>query len=156
MPRARRQYSDEEKAATLAALRANAGNVSKTARQCGVPRPTLIGWVNEQEALGMSRQSDTQPTPEKKDRSTAERVAAVLPTAKALLAGLYEEATRDLLAIVKAKGGDLTADKAMVAAAVATDKMLLLRAQPPGDPTYPTGDLFAEIRSLSPRPRSVG
>jgi hypothetical protein len=38
------RYSDEQRAAVLAALDANKGNVTKTARETGVPKSTLIAW----------------------------------------------------------------------------------------------------------------
>jgi len=40
----RRTYTDEEKAAGLAALALHGGDVSKAARAMGVPRGTLIRW----------------------------------------------------------------------------------------------------------------
>jgi transcriptional regulator of acetoin/glycerol metabolism len=36
------RYSDEQRAAVLAALDANNGNLSKTARDTGVPKSTLV------------------------------------------------------------------------------------------------------------------
>ncbi len=44
--RERRKYSDEQKANALATLDANAGDLSKTARQVRVPRKTLEGWAS--------------------------------------------------------------------------------------------------------------
>jgi hypothetical protein len=41
----KRHYSDEEKAAALAALKANGGNIDRTAQQVGVPRNTLRRWI---------------------------------------------------------------------------------------------------------------
>lgn len=41
----KRTYSDSDKAAALAALDANGGDVSHTARQLGVPRKTLSEWA---------------------------------------------------------------------------------------------------------------
>lgn len=38
------RYSDDQRAAVLAALDANGGNLSKTARDTGVPKSTLIAW----------------------------------------------------------------------------------------------------------------
>jgi transposase-like protein len=86
MPRGK-SYSDEEKAATLAALRGNAGNVGKTARECGVPKATLIRWIQQQSARSIegSTGMDPQRTPEKQP-STAERIAAKLPDAERILA----------------------------------------------------------------------
>lgn len=42
----RRRYSDEEKAAALAALDANGGNVALTSQQLDIPDSTLRSWSN--------------------------------------------------------------------------------------------------------------
>lgn len=42
---ARRHYSDRERAAALAVYDANAGNLTRTAREAGVPASTLERWV---------------------------------------------------------------------------------------------------------------
>jgi hypothetical protein len=42
----KRRYSDDERANALAALAANAGNVTRTARQLGIPRATLVHWAD--------------------------------------------------------------------------------------------------------------
>jgi hypothetical protein len=42
----KRRYSDDERASALAALDANGGDFSATARSTGVPRTTLIEWAN--------------------------------------------------------------------------------------------------------------
>lgn len=44
MTKARREYTDEEKAAALAALRLHGGDASKAAREMGIPRQTLLRW----------------------------------------------------------------------------------------------------------------
>lgn len=41
---AKRQYSDDEKAAALLALEANGGNATKTARETGIPTNTIRSW----------------------------------------------------------------------------------------------------------------
>lgn len=41
----KRQYAEEEIAHALALLRANGGNVQRTARQLGMPRETLNQWA---------------------------------------------------------------------------------------------------------------
>jgi len=41
----RHRYSDEERADALLALEANGGNLSRTARQMGIPRATLRLWA---------------------------------------------------------------------------------------------------------------
>lgn len=43
---AKKQHTDTEKAAALAALDANGGNVSKTAKQIGIARQTLQEWAH--------------------------------------------------------------------------------------------------------------
>lgn len=43
----RRRYSDEERAAALAELEANGGNVTWTARELGVPESTLRRWRDD-------------------------------------------------------------------------------------------------------------
>lgn len=42
-----RHYSDDDRAAALAVLASNNGNLSRTARETGVPRTTLIKWSRE-------------------------------------------------------------------------------------------------------------
>lgn len=42
----RRQFSDNDKAAALAALDANGGNVYRTAQQLGIGESTLRGWAS--------------------------------------------------------------------------------------------------------------
>lgn len=40
------RYSDADKSAALAVLKANNGNVKRTAIQLGIPRKTLSGWAS--------------------------------------------------------------------------------------------------------------
>ena len=49
-------YTDQQKAEALAALIENGGNVKATARELGIPRPTLITWREK------SRQPDVLNT----------------------------------------------------------------------------------------------
>lgn len=42
---AQRSYSDEDRANALAALEANGGNITKTARELSIPIPTLRRWA---------------------------------------------------------------------------------------------------------------
>jgi len=110
MAKERRQYTDEEKATALAALAANGGNVKKTALEIGVPRKTLERWAN-----GGVHPAVAQAGHEKR-----------LP-----LADVYEDIAYQCL-------GGLTQDKISKAnavelvktAAIATDKMQLLRDKP--------------------------
>lgn len=115
---ARRSYSDDDRAACLAALSANGGNLKRTAKQCGVPVSTLKRWLeNGGERKVASPGAGGAQAP-------AEKV-------KEALADVYERVVRDLLAGV-------TADKVAAAdvlslvraARDATDKMQLLRDRP--------------------------
>jgi transposase-like protein len=102
----RRRYSDEERAAALAALAANRGGIARTARQTGVGRSALSRWASGRrhpEARQMA-------LPKKKD-----------------LADAFERAAWKLLGVSKDKADRLNAKDAMIAAATAVDKMRLLR-----------------------------
>jgi len=61
---ARRSYSDEEKAETLALLKANGGNVKRTAREKGIPYKTVEAWVRrgnlESLAEGVQEQKEDE------------------------------------------------------------------------------------------------
>jgi len=56
---ARRRYSDDDRATALLALEANGGNVSRTAREMGIPKATLIDWTKQPDR--------TDIRPEKRD-----------------------------------------------------------------------------------------
>jgi hypothetical protein len=107
---AKRRYSDLERAGALAALAANAGDVSKTARALGMPRKTLAHWAKEQ-VKGEALAKDCQE--KKRD-----------------LADLFEDLARAILGVSLRQVDLLPIDKALVAAGIAVDKMLLLRGEP--------------------------
>lgn len=110
---AKRRYSDEERAACLAALAANAGNVKKTADQCGVPEPTLRCWsrgTRHPEALQM--RDGKKPD----------------------LAALFERFALKCLGIADRKAEQMGARDAMVCAGIAVDKAALLRGVAPEQP----------------------
>jgi hypothetical protein len=105
----KRRYTDNDRSAALAALAANAGNLSRTARQMDIPRSTLSQWAGgsrHPEALAMSS------------------------GIKEDLAQLLEDLARALLSVTRQSMSGLSADRAMVCAAIALDKMLLLRGKP--------------------------
>ena len=107
---ARRHYSDEDKAAALAALRANAGNVARTARQVGVPEPTLRQWAKGLRAAPPAQLSERK---------------------KADLADRMEEIARALLdRVTPERMDDATVQQLLTSAGIAIDKMRLLRNQP--------------------------
>lgn len=121
-----RTYTPEDKAASLAALAANGGNLAKTARQVGVPRKTLALWAQRvQEATPADA-----TTPPKK--GVAAEVAAMLPDASACLADKLEHVANVLTGHLTdpEKIADASLNQIAVAAAVAIDKMRLLREQP--------------------------
>src|ERR1700735_5513356 len=99
----RRQYSDEDRSAALAALKANGGNVKLTAQQVGVPRKTLANW-----AKGI-----------KLHRSVADMGhQKAEPWADAL-----ERLARMLLDAMPSKIGDADLKAVAVSLAIAIDKM---------------------------------
>lgn len=104
----KRRYSDEERAACLAALAANGGNLQKTARECGVPDATLRHW----------RDGDRHPEALKMGELK-----------KGDLADIYERIAYDSLDLAGAKLKDLNAKDLVMTAAIATDKMRLLRGE---------------------------
>lgn len=49
---ARREYSSEDKARAYVVLQTNEGNLKRTARDTGIPEPTIRRWRNEWESGG--------------------------------------------------------------------------------------------------------
>jgi transposase-like protein len=103
---ARRRYSDETRAAALAALQANGGNVARTAAQIGVGEDALRTW-----ARGLRH-------PEARQMS----VVKTEPLAEA-----FERLARLMLAVATEGADQLDAKDAMIAAGIATDKVIALR-----------------------------
>ena len=106
---ARRSYSDEERANALAALDANDGDVSRTARQLGVPRKTLEDWAK----------GHVHPA-----------VAEVRQEKKGTLADAIEGVAWKLLDALPGKVPDADLRQTATALGIAIDKMRLLREQP--------------------------
>lgn len=105
----KRRYSDDERAASLAALAANGGDVAKTAAQVGVPYRTMKNWADgtchpEAAELGMAK--------------------------KPLLADLLEDLAHRAVRTSRRGLRHLKADRAAVVAGIAIEKMQLLRGQP--------------------------
>ena len=105
----RRSYSDAERAEALAALDANGGDVSKTARQLGIPRVTLLGW-----ASGRVHPSVSELRQSKKE-GLADRLEAV---------------AHQLLDLFPDKAKDANLQQVATSFGIAIDKMRLLREQP--------------------------
>ncbi len=106
----KRSYSDNEKAEALAALDANGGNVTLTARQLTIPKQTLENWSNER---GIHPAVTEMGTQKKEDlRASLESLAAKL----------VDRLTN---------GVDLASFKdASIALGIAVDKMQLLAGKP--------------------------
>lgn len=107
---ARRQYSDAEKAESLAALDANGGNVSKTARDLGLPRKTLAQWAA--------------------DRHIHQDVAELRQEKKIDLAARLEQIARQLAEAMPEKMATANLQQVATSMGIAIDKMQLLRGQP--------------------------
>ncbi len=105
----RRRYSHDERAKAVAAVAANNGSVHGTARILGVPETSLRQWVNGE------RHPELLPLSERYKRELADK---------------FEGLVWRLLDIVDEKIDELTPYQAMLAAAICTDKWLLLTAEP--------------------------
>jgi len=102
------RYSDGDRVNALAVLTANAGNIRKTAETLGIPRTTLKHWSRG------TRHPEAIP-------------AAVI--VKANLADQLEALAVKLIGVASQKADQLNAKDAVIAAAVAVDKMRLLRGE---------------------------
>lgn len=107
-----RDYSAEDKAAALAWLDANEGNLLRASKDLKIPYSTLQSWRD--------------------GKAITEEITELCEGKKRDLADLFEEVARtyitralDLGAVDDTKGKD-----AVIAAATATDKMRLLHEQP--------------------------
>jgi hypothetical protein len=122
----RREYTIEERAAVLAVLDANQGHVRKTARDTGIPYPTLQHWIRERAMLNHPGSSTPKPPPE----PTAVQVEAAVPDARTALDKLWETVLRNSLeGITLDKIGKADVVKLATVAGIATDKMRLLRGE---------------------------
>jgi transposase-like protein len=107
---AKQQYSDDDKANALAALQANGGNTSLTARQLGIPRATLINWSNG---------NGVHPV-----------VSEIGQVKKEALADRLEDVAHRLVDAMPDKIKDANLQQVTVSMGIAVEKMRLLREQP--------------------------
>lgn len=112
---ARRNYSDEEKQNALAALDANGGDISLTARQLDIPRKTLGEW-----AKGHNIHPD---------------VAEVCQERKVALSDQLEAVAFQLAEAIPGKIGKASLQQVAVALGITVEKMLLLRESKPNETT---------------------
>lgn len=137
----RRRYSDDDRAGALAALDANAGDLSRTARQLRIPRGTLQQWARRRGVPAEVRQLAQEKKP-----ALAERLEAL---------------ASDLLDALPAKVGSASLAATATTMAIAIDKAQLLRGKPTAitDNTQRLDDLsddeldarIAELEARLPR-----
>lgn len=109
-PATKRRYSDEEKAQALAILDACGGDVSKAARQAGVPRKTLGEWAN--------------------GRAVVSVVAEIRQEKKAELSERLAEVAHKLVDAIPGKVSDATLQQVATSLGITIDKMQLLKGEP--------------------------
>jgi transposase-like protein len=102
MAHGQRHYSDEQRENAVAAVAANAGNVTRTARELGIPEPTLRGWMRT-----VTCRAQTKTDLASAIEDIAWRIVEALP--RKLAKASFKDAT--------------------VALAIAVDKARLLREQ---------------------------
>ena len=131
-----RQYSDEDKAAALALLKANDGNLSKTSRELDIPVGTINRWA---------KGSGYHPV-----------VLQLQAGKEAGLSDLFELVVRRYLnqALTDEVIESTSGQSAVMTAAIATDKMRLLREQATsiaGKAEPSDGELLERLRRLAER-----
>jgi transposase-like protein len=105
----KRRYSDEERGVALAALAANNGDVSKTARQLDIPYMTLANW-----AKGRCHPAVTEIGEQKKQE----------------MGDLVEDTLRKVLEGIPEKVKEADLKDTTISAGILADKMQLLRGKP--------------------------
>jgi transposase-like protein len=105
----RRHYSDEERAAALAALKANGGNIARTAAQVGVPEQTLRQWRDNPDAA-----APPQVREQKEEQ----------------LKDMIERVARESLEVMSEKSGEADYKDLAVGVGILIDKKRLLDGQP--------------------------
>lgn len=104
-------YTDDDRAAALAALEANNGNVARTSRETGVGRATLNRWASE--------------TGHRKEAADAR-----LPEARASIADRLEAFIHQALDVAPDKLADADMNALFRAIGISADKIQLLRNRP--------------------------
>jgi len=132
----RQRYSDRDKAAALAALDLNEGNVWRTAKELGIPRSTLQSWANER---GIN--ADVPELRQQKKGDLAEKFEQI--------ANAYADRLLEPEVIKEA-----SPNAAIVVAGTATDKMRVLRGLPT-EIVQILPDVLAAIETLGIKPSDV-
>lgn len=124
----RRRYSDEFRAAALALLDANGGNLDRAARQLKVPRKTLAGWASGR----------NNPVPAELRHQKRADLTAALEQHIAALCGIRPEHVENL-----------NLKDAAIAMGIAVDKYLLLRQR--AEQERPAGKSEYDLERLTPK-----
>ncbi len=104
-----KRYSDNDRALALAALAANAGNITRTAKDLGIPAGTIRGW-----AKGLCHPD----------------VADLRDQKKPALADALEAVVRGMVAALPAKIEAAPFQQVATSIGILIDKMRLLRNEP--------------------------
>lgn len=126
----KQQHSDEKKAAILAGLKANGGNVAKTAKDAGVPRTTLENW---KQGIGIN-----------------DDVTNISHVKKEELRDLHKLIAVKALGLLGKKLAECSGAQLSTIAAISTEKMLLLEGEATSI-TKDATDRKAEYESLVTR-----
>jgi transposase-like protein len=129
-----RQYSDDDRGSALATLAMNGGNIAKTSKDLAIPQATLRKW---RDGSGIST-------------STIEKC----DIKKEVLGDIFEQVVRVYLRQALSPGvvAKASSRDAIMTAAVAADKMQLLRAKPVASPNQPAmthEQRIARLRELA-------
>src|SRR6516164_9094349 len=126
----KRKYNKTEKAAGLAALTANGGNVKLTARQLKIPPNTLKAWAVRGAASGAKDAEDIRTQKKEADRH---QTPALVEQAKVELSELLEGAARAMLAeaLEPAKIKAAPLPQLFVSIGIALDKLANLNDNSP-------------------------
>ena|ERR1700690_1021491 len=106
---AKRQYSDEQKAAALIQLDANKGDLTKTSKQINIPIVTLHDWRN--------------------GRGTPDAVSEIRTGLKKPIADRIEEIVHGILDFAPNKMPSASFSQLMMGVGIGVDKMLVLRGE---------------------------
>lgn len=112
-------YSERDRAAALAALEANDGNLTRTANQLGMSTSTLRRWRNHQ--------ADPSITGPIKSATAAE-----LPAARASIADRLRDFIHAALDVSDGKLEDANLQQTFVAIGISVEKAQLLDGKPTG------------------------
>jgi transposase-like protein len=120
-------YSTDQRAKALAALAANDGNLSRTAKQLSIPRNTLRLWMEEQKVRAGS---EKKPTPKAIADTVEKAVVSVLQKHyEQDLAEAFDRVAHACLDLTEEEIRTASVRDRIAAAATAADRRQLLRGK---------------------------